>query len=155
MSKIQYFLRKKSKNSIVMSEAEELKNNANKIINQISNLGYPPNVVNEISTLLKGKYSHDKFVDETNEKETILLVSHTANWKPTFNLAHGYDNLVDMEKWYRRKEHMYEIVYENRGKKQILSWEDFIKKVQNYKYEGFGMPKKYNQKEETIWDWLR
>ena len=148
-------MRKKNKNGEILSQATVLRKHVKNIIKELTDLGYDEDTVSEIRSILHRKYGHSAFLEETNENETITLAEQHPDWKPEFQLGNGYDNLVDMKKWYDSKKSKYEIVQDINGIKTVLSWEEFITTIQNLKWTKFGMPKKYNKNEETIWNYLR
>lgn len=155
MEKIKYYLRKRIKNQEVLNEAAELRKQVDNILKQISELGYGEGAVLDVSSVLSRRYGHEKFIQEDAENETLLLVEQIPDWKPVFNLKHEYDSLVDMKKWYQRKETTHEIVLDENGVQKTLSWDEFIASVKNLKWTKFGMPQKCNAEEETIWSYLR
>lgn len=161
MTKMTYYLRKKNKNQTTLKKADDLRSGIKDVLEQISDLGYDIETVKEISSILHRRNGHDVFLKENKENETILLVRHYSDWKPAFHYGNGYDNLNDMEKWYRMTQSVYEIVYEEVNEKEkekvekVLTWDQFVSSVRSYEWAKFGMPLKYNKEENTIWDYLR
>lgn len=155
MAKTLYFLEKRNKKTSVLNGAAELRSKTKTILNQLSKLGYDTDTVDEISDILNRQHGHYSLLEETNENEVTILVEQITDWKPVFNISYDYSNLIEMEKWYRSKEANYQIVRKKGGKKVVLSWEEFIASVSALKWTKFGMPQKYNQAEDTIWDSVR
>lgn len=155
MAKTLYFLEKRNKNTSVLNGAAELRKKTSTILKQIAKLGYDSDTVDEISDILNRQHGHFSLLEETSENEVTILVEYTTDWKPVFNTSFDYSNLFEMEKWYRLKEDDYQIVCKKGGKKVVLSWEEFIASVFALKWTKFGMPEKYNQAEDTIWDSVR
>lgn len=151
MSQTRYYLEKKEKDTQILNKAEQLKKDLIQFRSQIVDLGYDSDTVNEVMYILKRSNRHEYFREETLEKKTIPLVTQTGDWKPVYHLGNGYSNLVEMEKWIRLKA-THHIVREKNAQKQVLSWFEFVIEVQGLKWTGFGMPKKYNKAEDTIWE---
>lgn len=137
-------------------EAQHIKEEINLISQKLQTLGYDRETISEVTHILLRPHGHSAILRETKHKERILLGEIVGEQKPTFSLTFEYEsNLSSMKRWVEKQVKMNIIRVEAGKSEQVISFDEFAKEMNEHPWTSFGMPKKYNSNEETIWAYLR
>lgn len=141
--------------NLVKDKLNKLKNEIVKITSNLKELGYDSSTVNEVRYILSRHHGHDAFLKSTETFESQILGRINADLKPTYQQSSDYLNLEQMKTWVG-KQSLKCITRTIDGElDKIVTVDEFIAEMQGTPWTKFGMPKRYNKKEDTIWDNLR
>lgn len=154
--KVRFFLaNKESEASKKTKEAHaSLQKEIGLIRDKVKELGYDSETASEVYRLLSRQHGHPVFMDRTNFREREILGEISQDWKPVFEHSFDYSDLPSMKAYIEANEDK-EIVRVHGNEQSVVSFDEFVREMQERPWTKFGMPKRYNKSEETIWDTLR
>lgn len=148
---IHFFLAKTDVPPDVLTKAQQLKGEIRKINQQIQDLGYCEDTAQEVADILSRRHGHPAFLEYEKHHERLILGLILNDWKPVYeDRREAYSNLSELRSWIAKHQGM-SIFRSKNGEVLPVSYEEFVNEMQNTPYTKFGMPNRYDQKENTIW----